>query len=74
MITLYFQTSMADRRSHRGKEKSKGKGRRYFSKPQNQEWLDQCNVSIQLKKRKNLLLMNKLSLIFHPSVTVSSLS
>ena len=33
MITLYFQTSMADRRSHRGKEKSKGKGWRYFSKP-----------------------------------------
>ena len=36
---------MADRRSHRGKEKSKGKGRRYFSKPplnKNQEWLDQC--------------------------------
>ena len=45
---------MADRRSHRGKEKSKGKGRRYFEKPplnKNQEWLDQCNVSIQLKKK-----------------------
>ena len=33
MNTLnFFQTSLADRRSHRGKEKSKGKGRRYFFK------------------------------------------